>query len=29
MSETNVSHTCLLCMGSNMDAQLHLKNAEE
>lgn len=29
MPETDVSHTCLLCMGSNLDARLHLKNAEE
>lgn len=29
MPETNISHTCLLCMGSNLDARLHLKNAEE
>lgn len=29
MYETNNSHTCLLCMGSNLDARLHLKNAED
>ena len=29
MCDTVTSHTCLLCMGSNLDALLHLKNAEE
>lgn len=28
MREAHTSHTCLLCMGSNLDALLHLKNAE-
>ena len=29
MCDTATSHTCLLCMGSNLDALLHLKNAED
>ena len=29
MCNTATSHTCLLCMGSNLDALLHLKNAED
>lgn len=29
MCDKTASHTCLLCMGSNLDALLHLKNAEE
>lgn len=29
MCDTVTSHTCLLCMGSNLDARLHLKNAEK
>ena len=29
MCDTVTSHTCLLCMGSNLDALLHLKNAED
>ena len=29
MCDTVTSHTCLLCMGSNLDALLPLKNAEE
>lgn len=29
MCDTATSHTCLLCMGSNLNALLHLKNAED
>ena len=29
MCDTVTSHICLLCMGSNLDALLHLKNAED
>ena len=29
MCDKTASHTCLLCMGSNLNALLHLKNAEE